>query len=322
MVKSNIPVDLRETTPWTALRGIRTRLLPGLVVALLAIGCGQKRVAVPVAPPEAVQAVVDGLADHRPQVVWNALPASYQSDVREVIAEFCTRMDPEIYDRSFRVLGKAVQVLKEKKDYLAKSPIALSTPLLESVMGSQWDDTVGLFDAIAQSELSSLTKLKQADPGELLASTGHRVMAGLDTLRVQMQKDPGLNRWAQMQRDLKQAQMRFVQADEDHGSLKITSTTNSALKDVELTRVDGRWVPAEMAASWTEKVAEAKAGMAKLGGPEFAKSKPIATMVLGTLEGSMDSLLRAKTQAEFDQKLQGLAAIGTLLKSFQTGGGK
>jgi hypothetical protein len=77
-----------------------------------------------------------------------------------------------------------------------------------------------------------------------------------------------------------------------------------------------------MAASWTEKVAEAKAGMAKLGGPEFAKSKPIATMVLGTLEGSMDSLLRAKTQAEFDQKLQGLAAIGTLLKSFQTGGGK
>jgi hypothetical protein len=304
----------------TPLLGLR--LLSGLVVALMAIGCGPKRAAIPESPPEAMKAVVEGLGDNRPQVLWDALPATYQKDIREVISAFCTNMDPAIYDRGFRVLGKAVQVLKEKKDYLGKSPIALSTPLLESFMGSQWNDTVGLLDAIVQSDFSTLAALKQADPGKVLASTGHQVMAGLDTLRTQMQRSPGLNQWEKMSRDLKAAQVRFEKADETHGLLKITSSTNSALKDVELTRVEGRWVPSDMASSWKGKIAEGIERMAKLSGPEFAKAKPIVSMVLGTLEGSMDSLLRASSQEEFDRKLGELAAVGTLLKSLQKGGGK
>lgn len=303
--------------PWAGLRALSC-----LVVAFLAIGCGPKRAAIPESPPEAMKAVVDGLGDHRPQVLWDALPPSYQTDIREVVSAFCDNMDPAIYDRGFRVLGKAVQVLQEKKDYLAKSPIALSTPLFESLMGSQWNDTVGLLDAIARSDFSTLAGLRQADPGRVLATTGHRVMAGLDSMRILAQRSPGLNRWEQMGQDLKEARLLFVKADEAHGRLKITAGTNSALKDVELTRVEGRWMPSEMAAAWKQRIAESKERMAKLSGPEFAKAKPIISMVLGTLEVSMDSLLRAKSQEEFDRKLGELAAVGTLLKSLQAGGGK
>ncbi len=287
------------------------------LVALLLFARPRSRLAGPKSPPTAVQAVVEGLADNQPQVLWQALPASYQADVRDVIGAFCANMDPDLYDRAFRVLNKGVKVLLEKEAYFARSAVALSTPMLESSIGKNWRHDVGLLSAFAGSDLSTLARLKQMDPGDFLATTGHQLMAGAEALRVRTQYKAGLNPWEKLRQSLRQGQVEFVSTTNGEGYLKFISATNGGMKDVAMTQVEGRWVPAEMAAAWKSRIAEAKERMAKLNGPEFARVKPVLALVLGTLDASFDGLLNAGSQKEFDEKLKNLAAVGAMARSLQ-----
>jgi hypothetical protein len=295
----------------------RALILGPIGLLFLLLGCSRSPEAIPEAPPEAVQAVVEGLVDNEPQVLWDALPPSYQADIREVINTFCTYMDADIYDRAFGVLAKAVRVMKEQEEFMFNSPIALSVPMLESSMGSQWDETIGLLNTIAKSDLSSLDSLSRMDPGDFLASTGHQVMDRVEDLRSRAQRSPRPNPWERIGQALEEAQIDFTLTSDTQGSLRFSSATNDVVREVELTQVEGRWVPSEMAAAWAERVEEAKANMAKLSGPEFEKAKPMLSMALGSLEGAMDALLQAESQQEFDMTLKSLAAIGGMLQSMR-----
>src|SRR5688572_11963811 len=93
--------------PMIALRWFSIAVL----LALLA-GCGSSA-GIPSTPDGTVQKVTSDLANDRPQVVWQALPASYQSDIREVIVAFADKLDADLWNRTFAVLGKITRVAKE-----------------------------------------------------------------------------------------------------------------------------------------------------------------------------------------------------------------
>lgn len=293
--------------------------LVGVTAAVVLILAGRPHSAAPMSQsvPKSVQVVVGGLANNEPQVLWEALPPSYQADVRDVVGAFCANMDAQIYDRAFRVLNKAVKVLTEKEKYFANSAVALSTPMLESSIGKNWRHDVGLLNAVATSDLSSLARLKQMDPGQFLASTGHQLMAGAEELRVRTQRKPGQSPWEKLRESLRQGQVEFVTTTNGEGYLKFLSATNIGARDVAMTQVEGRWVPAEMAATWTNRMEQARESMAKLNGPEFDRVKPLLSLVIGALDSSLDGLLHAGTQKEFDDQLKSLAAIGPMLRSLQ-----
>jgi len=288
-----------------------------LVAAALLAGCDQAPVSVPESPPDAIQVVVEGLSDAQPQVLWMALPPSYQADIRGLISTFCDNMDQEIYDQTFRIMSKSVKVLNEKKEYIFNSPIALSVPLLESSMGPNWEETVGLLNTVAESDLSSLDSLRQMEPGAFLASTGHEVMRGLENLRAGNPRYSNQNPWEKALQTLEEAQIQFVTTNGNRGYLTFNSAATNATKEVKLTQVEGRWIPTDMAASWQERMAEAKERMAGLSGPEFENAKPMLSLALATLEGAMDSLLKAGSQQDFDTTLAGLASLGGMLKSMR-----
>ena len=85
-----------------------TGLFLGLLVLVsLFAGCSRNEAA-PVAETadQAVLQVTEGLADGQPQVLWHALPTSYQQDVTDLIHEFGDKMDAELWNRSFGVVQK------------------------------------------------------------------------------------------------------------------------------------------------------------------------------------------------------------------------
>jgi hypothetical protein len=319
---------VRSPVAWLRQAGGRPpRLQPALpfarycvfaVSALLLLGgCKRGPKELPSTPPEVAKALVQRLENNEPQVLWEAMPPSYQADLRSLIGEFCSHMDPEVYDRMFRILNKGVRVMKEKQEYFYKSPVALSTPMIETMMGDRWNSVVSLLNSIATSDLSSLESLRGMDPGRFLESTGQEVMAAADQLRRQSERKPGPNPWQKVAQALDEAHIQFQSSGQDRGWLRFGSTTNAVLKDVELVRVDGKWIPQPMAEAWKDRVAKAREGLARLDGPEFKKAKPMIALVMGTLDTAMDSLLRAGSQKEFDDTLKGLAAVGTMMQSFR-----
>jgi len=291
--------------------------LAGFMIVVLGFGCRRAPTSVPAAPPNAIEAIVEGMRNHQPQVVWHALPPSYQQDVKVVITTFCDNMDAEVYNRGFRILGKVVQVMREKEDLIAKSPIILSMPLIESRVGQHWGEDVALLNTIAQSDLSSLEKLGRMDPGKFLASTGPQVMDALEKFRESMQRSPGEDPWEKARQALKSADIQFAATDDTHGLLTFGSSGKDKARKIKLTKVEDRWVPADMAERWPERISKALEDMTKLSGPEFEKFKPMIWIAMGAVEGMVDRLLRAETQQQFDEALKGLESLGTTLRSMR-----
>ena len=75
----------------------------------------------PDSPDGTVRVVMQSLADRHPEVLWQALPASYQKDITDLTHAFAEKMDPEIWQTAFRLGNKAVGILRDKKQYILDS---------------------------------------------------------------------------------------------------------------------------------------------------------------------------------------------------------
>ncbi|MFM1944934.1 MAG: hypothetical protein RI897_3916 [Verrucomicrobiota bacterium] len=304
---------------WRSLGGF---LGMGLVAVVLATGCGRRAVVEEAETPrDTVEIMVEELAANRPQVLWEALPPSYQQDIRDLIVEFCNGVDVEAYDRAFRVLDKGVRVLEQKKEFIFNSPLTLNNPLIDSSIGMNWELSVGMFRAFVESEVSSVESLRAMDPGMFLAKTGSRIMGDMEELARLSPRADGTNPLLKAREAMTKAQIEFVPGEAGQGYLTFATSDAEGSREVKMVQVEGRWVPAEMAETWKGRVAEAKVGLAGMGGEGAEKMRPMVQIVLNTLDGTMDSLLAAKSQQEFDAVLGAMQSMGQLMQRFRPGSG-
>ena len=66
----------------------------------------------PDSPDGTVQTLYRSVGEGKPQAVWSALPAKYQSDVKGVLSDFGGKMDKDVWDKAFVVLGKVATLLE------------------------------------------------------------------------------------------------------------------------------------------------------------------------------------------------------------------
>lgn len=314
-IPDNLGHQLTRTTNWSVFSTSRAQcycLSLILGFALWISGCKRQPEEIPSTPDGTVQAVIDGLADNQPEVFWDALPPSYQTDIHDLISVFYANADAELYDQLFRILKKGVRVMDEKEDYIFNSPMALGTPLIESTIGNYWSEIIKLLNTVVKSDISKLATLRQMDPGTFFSTTGHKFMERLETLTERTQRSERRNPWVL----LKRAHIDFVESTDDQASLKFTLSTN-VVEEIKMTRVEGKWVPADMAQSWKANVARAKEQMASMKSPGFQKARPMIKFALTTLEGGVNSLLNAESQQQFDETLKSLNSIGDMLRSLR-----
>ena len=218
--------DSRVKNPASRTWGRRTvaiRVIPitlgTLLIWLLSMGCHRSPIAIPESPPEAVTTVMQQLVDNQPRVLWDALPPSYQSDIRGLIVTFCDQMDPEVYDRTFRLLNQGVRVLRQQRQFLFNSPYTLDNVLLDSGIGLHWNESVAILETLVNSDIASLDSLRQMDPGLFLASTGSRVMSDLERLTRRIQRSPEANPWERAREAVARVPVRFVLGKGSEGLL-------------------------------------------------------------------------------------------------------
>lgn len=287
-----------------------------LATSLVHTGCSQKspvaEAEIPDSPPEAIQTILEGLEANQPQVLWTALPPSYQADLQELQTIFCANMDADLYDKTFQILGKVAKVLDKQEEYIFNSPMALNTPLIESNIGNHWDEVVGIMNSVVTSDIATIESLSQIEPTEFLASTGHKFMEDLQDLSQKSQRPGRQTSWEYLNQAIEDAGIRFTSSTNGQGTLQF-NRPDGTVEDVELTQVEGRWVPSDLASSWDMVISQAKEGMERLNGPEFQQIKPMVSLVWSTVEHTINQLLRAESQKEFDQVLSGLGSIRDMI---------
>lgn len=293
---------MRKSRPWFAI---------GLSVGLLVSGCDsgpESELVVPDSPDGAVQAVLSGLAAHRPEIVWRALPASYQDDVSALVRSFAEHVEPALHQRAVVVARKAVVVLQAKKEIiLASDAIRSATAADPAAVEAAWEAAVHAADIVLSSELADLEALRELDVEAFLATTGRALMDRVAEIPAMGGEGESL---ADRLESLGEAEVELVAADGDRATVRIL-LPNLAPFEIDMVRVESRWLPVELASRWPDAVASAAARIEAMAGDEAARMELVAFVTLGVAESFLDQLAEVETAEELD-RLVG-AFLGNLL---------
>ena len=277
-------------------------LCPVVALMLLAVGVPALAVDIPSTPDGTVRAVAEGLADRHPEVLWQALPPTYQKDITELTHAFAERMDPAVWEAAFALGSRTAGLLRDKKDIILSSSMAEAAGEEREEIEGGWDEMVSMLDSFFASGVSSLDTLKTIDWEQYIATTGKELM-DLAAEKSKADGDDTFDR--EFTQKLRQAKVEVISSEGDSATLRMTAPDEEP-EEMQLTRVEGRWVPSDMAKDWDKNVAEAKAKLAALTDEEMQQGSMQAMMMIGMVDGVLAQLETVETAEEFDQAIEGL----------------
>lgn len=290
-----------------------SKLAPLALFLLLAAACAggeSKETAGAVAQPsaksadEAVMRVARGLADGKPETLWQALPASYQKDVTELVRGAAAKIDPDLWQRTFDVLGKLSRVLSEKREYILNHPMVASQLTNPREAYANWDAVVGLFDTVVQSDLADLEKMSQLDVEAFLAATGGALMQRIGEASAMTADDA----WGKAMDELRATKASIVAESGDAIVVRV-ETAGKPPQEEPWVQVEGKWIPERMALEWQDEIARARESVAAFSGEQQPENKRMTLMQLAMAEGALDTILAAKNAEEFNQSLGGVLGV-------------
>lgn len=282
-----------------------TRTLSALALGLalmLCSSCGGGG-GFPSTPDGTVTHVAEQLKNNHPEVLWEALPASYQADVTTLVHEFGQNVDAEIYGKVVTLLQKLVGILQTKKEIIMQSSMMPEGMVDRENMDLKWDSVVGVLDTLVNSDLGDVEKVKTLDVRQFAATTGTKLMTQAAEVSKVSPEDPYQNEFMSK---LENMTVELVSTEGDTAKVRIT-VPDEQPEEMDLVKVEDRWIPKEMADSWADEIAEAREQIAKLGNDEdAAQTKMMAMGMFGMVEALLDQIANVETVEEFDAAIQGL----------------
>ncbi len=280
----------------------RTCLFTGLAAFLAS--CGSD-VSVPDDAKGTAETIISKLAENKPQVLWSALPESYQKDANEVARSAIASLDAEVYDKVVGILKKANKILTEKKEFILKNEqFGLLAKDMDEV-SANWDAFTELVAILLDSQLGTYQKAKNIDLGGLLAETGSDLMGKLATISALTDED----KWqTEFVAKLKAVKIEEASTSGEESLLQVTDP-DGKVEEQTWVKVEGKWIPKEVKDGWMANIAKAKEKIATQSADK-EQNKMGAILVLGMVKGVLDQLDKASTQEDFEAAIEGLAKLG------------
>lgn len=280
-------------------------------------------------PDGAVKYVLNGLANDKPEVLWEALPAKHQKLIHAEIKKAGANVDDEIYKKSFDVLKKATGILKNKKTLIQDTFNAMAGQGGEGLppeLLENWDNVVGVLEIVVNSKASDPVWIKNPDVGAMLKEDGGKLFGNtgfvklMNTALKEGAKEKGSSNdyvpesWDALKADLKVTKVTLKTPGETNATVTVTLTKGDRIytEDHEMVKVGERWLPKEMAEGMDKLIAELKREMpmGQMLGSDTPMSDQQKTQLLGFLN-TVDKALDTINSAADSNEL--MAAVGQMM---------
>jgi len=261
-------------------------------------------VALPATPDGTIKAVSTAMGEGKFEVIWQALPASYQADIKKLLSEFAAKMDADVWTQGSKVAGKVTKLLTDKADFIVGNKMIaqqLQAKAVKPEDAKAYITGVGGALTDLQTSMATLPDVEKLDIEKLLANLGPRAKELNDISARLGVVAPGQN-----MTDLAKVEAKLISSASDTASVELTKPDGTK-ETLELKRVEGKWVPKEMADQWASKIGEAQKALA--GMQIKPEEKQQAMMATGMASGFLDTFLNAKTQQEFDAAVNALIPL-------------
>ena len=285
-----------------------------LATIVMAVAAPALPVEIPDTPDGTFNVVARELANRHPEVLWHALPPSYQQDITELTHAFASRMPPTVWNSAFSLGRKAANLLRDKKSLILSSSMLESAGENRRNLEDGWDPAISVLDGFFSSDVARLETLKIIDWEDYLETTGRDLM----NRAAEVSKASGDDSFDRdFTQKLKETKIEVVSLEGDQATVRVSAPEKEP-EDVQLTRVEGRWVPSDMADEWDQNIADAKQKLATISDEEIQQSSMQAMMMIGMIDGMLTELESVETAEQLEQALQGF--LGPFLGGNMGGG--
>ncbi len=289
------------------MKHFRLDLVSILALLFLFIAGCSGEVSIPPTPEGTVETVTQSLAKNEPRAVWDAMPETWQADVKQIIAAYADGIEAEVYDGGWALVGKLANVMANKKSLamkmLSDPDVARGIPAQGVDVSAAYDAMVTLLKNLSSSDIATHKGLKNLDVGRFLGTTGSKVMASIDDLMVAL---PDAAQYRDGKADMGRVTVKVISSGEAAAELEIT--VGEQTKEIAMTKVQNRWVPAEMADEWDENIARIKEGLEKMPRPMPGEEKQHSLALIRSLEEALSSIDKAETKEQFMLAMAGAGA--------------
>ena len=294
-------------------------------------------------PDGTIKYVANGLADNKPQVLWEAMPASYKQTLNEELKKSMANTDPEVHAKSVAVLQKLTGVLRDKKPLIMETvnQFTQGSGGLPPELTDNWDDIVGILDILTKGKMADMAWVQNPNLGDMLADEGSKIMAmsGLEKLLdkgLQENVGKGPKSMMEVRGGLRNIEVIIVSQTDSEATLKVVSKELSGDPDdaesgeFVMVRTEERWLPKEMVDAWDEGIDELKkeiqreipiSSMAERKMTEEEKTQVL--ILLNVVDQTLDSVNEATNSQELTAAVMGAAGavMGAAMAGGQDGGG-
>ena len=250
---------------------------------------------------EFMDIVIRELKKDNSMVIWDALPASKQKEVQDIVKLASTRIEQKTLNLIKKFRGDLLTALKGKKQFILNSKSIPIPPDQKPVLVKSYDAIVGVIEAYIPIEWMDLSYLQNSDIRDILSAYMDNVANKADALRNTLPDDSPFK--AILMSKPQSASVESLSSTSANVTFVVPGTPSAPVMFV---LSDGRWLPEAMVKNWDDSMAQVK------GALEAANPKQIHTQVGGALlfaNGLLGSISTAETQEEFDERVQELMGM-------------
>jgi len=194
--------------------------------------------------------------------IWGLLPPSYRADLIAVVRVVTSEMDKEIFEAMVTVIDRIMVAVEKNKDKLVQQVAAFAgpeAPAKDIAMGV--DGILDAWKAIKVAGFDKYETFAAFDLNKFINEQGGGVAAGLIAM-AKASGNPEVGEFFKLAEGLK---VETIEETADKAKLKIIFGDET--EEGELVKVEGHWIPDDMASDWDDvkgAAAEAREGMAEL----------------------------------------------------------
>jgi len=257
-------------------------------------------------PVESFEAWRDTMSEGRFGDTFALLPERYQNDVNRLTSTFAEKMDADIWEGVVGILGTISNILNNKKEIVAGTKFFGNMGEEEQAkVMENWDNAAEMTAAFTESDVLDLEVWKKGNVGKVLNGPFSDFVEGLTKMEI-----PGQEGLGDAMEKMKGAKAELVSEDGDSAVLRVTDPKGHA-EERRIQRVQGRWVPAQIAEGWDDGIAQASGALdqMKFDAPEFQQQKMAMMMGFGMAHQMLKQLEEAKSSEDFDRTIDAMRKL-------------
>jgi hypothetical protein len=245
-------------------------------------------------PKEFVDLIYQQTSKDNYIVLWDAMPASKQKQLEELMVAFASKLDSRSFDMLRRTRTSIIDILRKQQKFILNSSVLRIPSDLVAQIEPNYPGMIDFVDNLVSKDLFDGKRMQKGDMRGLLDGYTTKLSKSAEKMILSLPKDNPIRTQYEQAKSLTLSGPNY----------RIDKT--SSTPPINLVLSEGRWLPKELVENWDSTMAQAKAGIATMKTDQIQQG---LSAVLLIANAPLNNLKNAKSQAEFDKVLEELSAL-------------